>query len=297
VSRNGDRSGGRRAPRSGARPGPRNGAVNGERWGDRSGCRPAILLFGQRARARALARQAVPRRGSCRLVSVRSAEEFATVFRSTLVDGALIDVGGATEETWRATALATEFPSVPFFAILPLRLTDGPALARCAELELSDVLIDGVDDAVTAAYLGPRLFSARFEAGLREPPAILSLATPLQREAWRHIVARSGRAVRTTELARALGVTREHLSRTFSAEGAPNLKRVIDLVRLLAAAELAKNPGYDIRDVAHVLGFASSSHLSSCAQRLVGTRPSSLARLRSKDLLERFAQGRGRSRA
>jgi AraC-like DNA-binding protein len=92
-------------------------------------------------------------------------------------------------------------------------------------------------------------------------------------------------------------VTREHLSRTFSADGAPNLKRVIDLVRLLSAAELAKNPGYDIRDVAGILDFASSSHLSSTAQRVVGTRPASLARLRSVDLIQRFTRGHGRSRS
>ena len=97
-------------------------------------------------------------------------------------------------------------------------------------------------------------------------------------------------------LAKHLGVTREHLSRTFAAEGAPNLKRVIDLVRLLAAAELAKNPGYDIRDVARVLGFASSSHLAVAAGRISGTRPASLTRLRTVDLIERFAHGRSRSR-
>lgn len=228
---------------------------------------------------------------------VRSVDELIAAFRSTLIDAALVDVGNGGEEAWRAIALAAEFPSTPFFAILPLRLTEAPVLSRCAEHELTDVLIDGIDDSVAAAYIGPRLFSVRFEASLREPPDALALATPLQRDVWRHIVARAGRAVRTTELASALGVTREHLSRTFSADGAPNLKRVIDLVRLLAAAELAKNPGYDIRDVAHVLGFASSSHLSSCAQRLVGRRPSSLTRLRTRDLLERFAQGRGRSRA
>ena len=274
-----------------------NGSRNGERNGNGAAAPPGVVLFGHRSRARSLARRAVPRRrGGARLISVRTADEFAAAFRATLVDAALIDVGGATDETWRATALAAEFPSVPFFAILPLRLRDAAALARCAELELSDVLIEGVDDAVAEAYLGPRLFSVRFGAALRDPPVALSLATPLQRATWRHIVAHAGRAVRTTELARSLGVTREHLSRSFSADGAPNLKRVIDLVRLLAAAELAKNPGYDIRDVAHVLGFASSSHLSSCAQRLVGTRPSSLARLRTRDLLERFAQGRGRSR-
>ena len=98
-------------------------------------------------------------------------------------------------------------------------------------------------------------------------------------------------------LAAAIGVTREHLSRTFAAAGAPNLKRVIDLVRLIATAELAKNPGYDIGDVARILGFASSSHLSSTAQRVVGTRPASLSRLRAVDLVERFAQGRFRSRS
>ena len=102
--------------------------------------------------------------------------------------------------------------------------------------------------------------------------------------------------MRTQLLADALGVTREHLSRTFAADDAPNLKRVIDLVRLIAAAELAKTPGYDVRDVAAVLDFASSSHLSSTAQRVVGTKPASLSRLRAVDLVDRFTKGHGRSR-
>jgi AraC-like DNA-binding protein len=103
--------------------------------------------------------------------------------------------------------------------------------------------------------------------------------------------------VRTDALALAVGVTREHLSRAFADDDGPNIKRVIDLVRLLAAAELSKNPGYDVGDVASVLEFASSSHLSTTSQRVVGTRPLSLARLRSVDLIERFIQGRGRSRS
>lgn len=91
-------------------------------------------------------------------------------------------------------------------------------------------------------------------------------------------------------------MSREHLSRNFSGLGSPNLKRVIDLVRMIAAAELAKNPGLDIRDIAHILGFASSSHLAVTAQRVLGTRPASLSRLRTVDLIERFVQGRTRSR-
>ena len=101
--------------------------------------------------------------------------------------------------------------------------------------------------------------------------------------------------MRTDAVAVALGVTREHLSRSFSAEGAPNLKRVIDLVRLVAAAELAKNPGYDLADVANVLEFASPSHLASTSQRVAGIRAASLTRLRTQDLLARFRQGRSRS--
>lgn len=265
------------------------------RNGARAAAGPTLLVLGQRARVRSLARTLLPRRRA-RVLFLHSLEELTVAFRSSLVEAALIDVAAPTEETWRAGALATEFPSVPFFAVLPLRASDATTLGRCAELELADVLVDGIDDAIAPSLLAPHLFSARFESTLRDPPPLLALQSPVQRETWRRIVAHSGRSVRTTSLAESMGMTREHLSRTFAAGGAPNLKRVIDLVRLIAAAELAKNPGYDVRDVATVLGFASSSHLSSCALRLVGTRPTSLARLRTADLLERFAQGRGRSR-
>jgi transcriptional regulator GlxA family with amidase domain len=131
---------------------------------------------------------------------------------------------------------------------------------------------------------------------LGEPPPSLALTTPLQRSAWEVVIAHSGRPVTTTSLAKALGLSREHLSRNFAKPGAPNLKRVIDLVRLVAAAELAKNPGHDIRDIARILDFASSSHLAVTAQSIFGTRPASLARLRTTDLIDRFAQGRTRSR-
>ena len=107
---------------------------------------------------------------------------------------------------------------------------------------------------------------------------------------WQSVVKRAGRPVRTDQLAKELSVSREHLSRSFATGQAPTLKKVIDLVRVLAAAELSKNSGYDVRDVAEVLGFASSSHLSSTTQRLVGAKASSLSRLRAMDLLERFSR-------
>ena len=256
---------------------------------------PVVVLFATRERARALMRGSFPRRRA-RLVLTRTPEALDSAFRGSLVDAAIIDLAGAQDETWRAAALAREFPSVPFFGLTSLRAAEAPALAQCATLDFADVLVESVDDSMMRDLVLRHAFSTRFNTALSEPPSALGLETPLQRATWRSIVAWSGRPVRTQLLADAIGVTREHLSRTFAASGAPNLKRVIDLVRLIAAAELAKNPGYDVRDVAAVLDFASSSHLSSTAQRVVGMKPASLARLRAVDLIDRFTKGHGRSR-
>jgi AraC-like DNA-binding protein len=256
---------------------------------------PAVVLYSSRERARAVARAAFPRRRA-RLLLAKTPEELEQTFRSSLVDATIIDLAGSGEDTWKAARLAREFPSVPFFGLTTLRASESPALAQCAALDFADVLVESVDDTVLRHLVLRQAFSTRFAIALYDPPEALALSTPLQQQAWRAIVGWAGRPVRTQLLADALKVTREHLSRTFAAEGAPNLKRVIDLVRLIAAAELAKNPGYDVRDIAEVLDFASSSHLSSTAQRIVGTKPTSLARLRAVDLVERFTRGHGRSR-
>lgn len=256
---------------------------------------PVVVLHTTRERARSAMRAALPRR-RVRLLLARTPAELEASFRTELVDAAIVDLASANDETWRAAGLALEFPSVPFFGLLALRAVEATTLAQCVTLDFADVLVETVDDALCRELVIRSGYSARFARALHDPPAPLELDTPLQQAAWRGIVAWGGRPVRTQHLADALGVTREHLSRTFAADGSPNLKRVIDLVRLISAAELAKNPGYDVRDVADVLDFASSSHLSSTAQRVVGTRPASLSRLRAVDLVERFTRGHRRSR-
>jgi AraC-like DNA-binding protein len=230
------------------------------------------------------------------MVLTRTIEDFETAFRTNLVDAAVVDLGGAQDETWRVASRAREYPSVPFFGLIALRTAEGPALAQCSTLEFADVLVDGVDDGAARELVQHISFSARFARALDEPPNALELDAPLQLAAWRFIVSHAGRPVRTSTLAHFLNVTREHLSRSFAAGGSPNLKRIIDLVRIVSAAELAKNPGYDLRDVANILGFASSSHLSSTAMRVIGTKPASLTRLRTVDLVDRFVKGHGRSR-
>ncbi len=255
-----------------------------------------IAVCATRDRARALARAAFPRR-RCRLALARNAAELEATFRETLVDAAVIDVHTPTDDSWHAVGLAAEFPSAPFFALTPLRPSDATIAARCAAADIADLVTEGVDDGVLRDLVLPRTFTARFTEALRSPPASLGLSGPLHLATWRFLVAHGGRSVRTDTIAAALGVTREHLSRAFSAGGSANLKRIIDLVRLMAAAELAKNPGYDVSDVARVLEYASSSHLSTTSQRIAGTKPASLARLRAVDLIDRFVKGRTRSRS
>lgn len=250
---------------------------------------PLVIAYTPRERTRAWVKRIGGKRLG-RLALARTVKEFSEIFHKDLVDAALVDVGAA-DGGERAAPLALEYPSVAFLGITSFRAADGPAIARCAELEFADVLVEGIDEGVARDLVARHCYSARFASALESPPALLSLGSALHHAAWRSIVAGGGRPVRTSELASSLGLTREHLSRSFGFGGAPSLKRLIDLVRLLSAAELAKNPGYDAADVARVLKFSSSAHLSLTTQRLIGRRASSLAAMRGVDVIERFGQG------
>lgn len=249
---------------------------------------PLVVAYAPRERTRAWAKRLVGKPAG-HLALARSVSEFAKAFRRELVDAALVDVGAA-DGCDEAAALALEYPTVAFLGLTAFRPSDGPAVARCAERDFADVIVEGVDTVVARGVLAARGYSGRFASALERPPDALSLGSPLHLAAWRFIVVRGGRPIRTSALASSLGVTREHLSRSFGTGGAPTLKRLIDLVRLLSAAELAKNPGYDVADVARVLRFSSSAHLSLTAQRLIGRRASSLAAMRGVDVIERFTR-------
>ncbi len=209
------------------------------------------------------------------------------MLRSELVDAVLVDLGGGKDDAWVAAGLAREFVSVPFVGVAPLRASEGGLLARCAALGLAELLVDGVDDAVVHSALTSLLFTPRFATLFRAPPPELGLGSALQRAAWSRVVEAGGRVSRTSQLATALGVTREHLSRSFG-RGAPPLKGVIDLVRLIVAAELARSPGYRVRDIAAVLGFATPSHLARSSARVAGCQPSVLAQRASAEIITHF---------
>ena len=249
---------------------------------------PLVVAYTPRDRTRAWVKRVLGK-SSGRLALARTFSEFAGAFHKGVVDAALVDMA-ATDGVDEAAGLALEYPSVAFMGLTSFRPSDAPAVARCAELEFADVLVEGVDEGVARDVVAERGYSGRFACALERPPEALSLTSTLQLAAWRFIIARAGRPVSTSMLASAMGLTREHLSRSFGGGATPTLKRLIDLVRLLSAAELAKNPGYDVVDVARILGFSSSAHLSLTAQRLIARRASSLAAMRGVDVVERFVR-------
>ena len=55
---------------------------------------PTLLLYAPRERARAFVRAAFPKR-KWKIVSARDVSEFREIFRTVLIDAALVDIGSA----------------------------------------------------------------------------------------------------------------------------------------------------------------------------------------------------------
>ena len=73
-------------------------------------------------------------------------------------------------------------------------------------------------------------------------------------------------------VAKQLGMSREHLSRSLRAAGAPGAKQLLELVRLLVVqAQLAE--GVPIAVASARLGFSSVSHLARTARVATGVTP------------------------
>lgn len=252
---------------------------------------PALLASRS---ARTALRRAVPR-GRARLLLCRSGAQLLRTMELGLTDAVVVDprLPGAAE---LLESCRERFPGVPRFVYAAFRPDDAELLARCVAGSGAGLLVEGVDDPLLGELLLPRTSSAWRGEALSGAPRLLRLTEPLQQKAWSEVLRRTGGRLRATEVARALRVSREHLSRQFGAGGAPNLKRVIDLARTATAADLLRNPGYSVRSVARILGFSSASHLAGSARRVAGVAPRQLAELGPPGVLANFLEGRTRSR-
>jgi AraC-like DNA-binding protein len=237
-------------------------------------------------------RRTLPR-GGPGLVSCRGLTSLRRVLDSRLVDAVVLGLTPALLP--ELAELRRQLPGVPVVAYAPFRPDDGELLLACRKHAVA-VAVEGVDDAVVGEMVVRASVTAERRRALADAPRILRLTEPLQRSAWSVLLGEVERPLRTSELARRLAVSREHLSRQFGAGGAPNLKRVIDLTRVACAAQLLANPGYSIPTVVRLLHFASSSHLSGTARRIANVSTGGLGALGPRGVLLAFVRGNTRSR-
>jgi len=253
---------------------------------------PLVPVCHPRREARRALQRGYPRRlGAVRCCGNPQAVE--RLLGARLVDAVVVDVKAAPE-VW--LAMPARFPRIPVFAFSAFRPDDGRLLADCQRAGFAGVLVEPVDHAVAGEWIARRTAQAARRRAFADAPRLLRLTDRLQLDAWEEVWRRVAAPTRTADLALALRVTREHLSRVFAAGGAPNLKRVIDLVRTACAADLLGNPGYSVGTVARILAYASPSHLAGAARRVTGVSPQELRGLGPRGGLVAFLKGRTRSR-
>lgn len=249
-------------------------------------------LLESRATVTAL-RRSLPRAGPG-VVVCRTPGALRVLLGRRIVEAVVFAPRPGLPEEW--ASLRTDFRAIPIVAYAPFRPDDGEALLECRRQGVAALAVEGVDDAVLGELVRRVSLVASRRRALTDAPRLLRLVEPLQRGVWDFLVGHVDRPVTTADLASRLGVSREHLSRQFGAGGAPNLKRVIDFLRIVVAAQLLQNPGYTSARVAGLLSFASSSHLGSTARRIAGVGAPELAHSTPEELLRRFVRGHTRSR-
>ncbi|HQR18812.1 MAG TPA: AraC family transcriptional regulator, partial [Gemmatimonadales bacterium] len=249
-------------------------------------------LLDARAAVTAL-RRSLPR-GGPGVVTCRTPAALRQLLHRRIVEAVVFAPRVGPPEEW--AALRADFPAIPIVVYAPFRPDDGELLTACRRQGVAGVAVEGVDDPVVGELVRRVSLAAGRRTALADAPRLLRLADPLQRTVWELIVDRADQPVATGAVAARLGVSREHLSRQFGAGGAPNLKRVIDFLRVVVAAQLLHNPGYTVARVAALLSFASSSHLGSTARRIAALGTADLPGMEPGILLGRFARGHTRSR-
>lgn len=254
---------------------------------------PAVVALTDGRTALAALRRSLPR-GGARVVACRTVEQVRAVLARRLTEAVLVSPRAVPAAT--LSALAKDFPAVPIIGFAAFRADDAELLHACAAVLRIPVAVEGVDDALLGELLARAGATALRRQLLADAPRLLRLRSELQREVWDLTLSLASAPIRVAQLARRLKMSREHLSREFALEAAPNLKRVIDLARVVTAAHLLQNPGCTASAAARMLGFASASHLGSTARRIAGSGAAGLTTLGPHGVLVAFARGRTRSR-
>jgi len=229
-----------------------------------------------------------------RVVACRSPAGLLRAYADRMLDAVVL--GLRALQGLDLDALRERYRGVPLILYGAVRPDTAGPIAALLEGPAAAAVVEGVDDPVVGDIVRRHGLGRAREQALTDAPRLLRLAEPVQLDAWRLVLREAGRPLRAGAVAARLGMSREHLSRQFGAGGAPNLKRVLDLMRVICAAQLLASPAYDARAAARILGFASASHLGTVARRVAGEGTARLAALGPRGVLAGFVRQGTRSR-
>ena len=102
---------------------------------------------------------------------------------------------------------------------------------------------------------------------------------PIVQQAKEYIHQHAHEPIRTGQLAQALGVSREYLSRTFKAVEGISLCAYIRDNRIKTAKKLLRHSERSILDISRYLGFSSQSHFTESFKAETGTTPQEYRRI------------------
>lgn len=244
-----------------------------------------LLVCSTRERPRHLLTRAFPR-GRAQIHVVRDADGISTALRTMLVDAIVVDLlpgNAAAAVGWRAVEHATHHAPIPAVGLVAARSLDPALLERLHQVGVSTVLIDGVDDALLRVLLQPVLLTTRFT--LRADVLLTAHQVgPMADAVWRTGVSHGGRLTSVSEVARLLGLSREHLARALRESGAPGPKQLLELVRLLMV-QMQLAAGVSVAVSAARLGYSSVSHLARAARTATGLTPRGWGGLTAEGLI------------
>jgi AraC-like DNA-binding protein len=216
------------------------------------------------------------------------------VIVTQLVDSMV--VGTRSHRSPAMVSIRSRFPAIPVVVYGTVKPDHGAQLLDLDGGRVQALLVEGIDDAVAGEVVARSGWLATRRQTLADVPRLLRLTEPLQRRAFDVLLSHAGGAAPTAAVAQRLRVSREHLSRQFGAGGAPNLKRVIDLLQVLAARDLVANPGFRLATVTTLLGWSNPRHLAVVVKRIFRLSLRDWRTATSPELIRRFLSGGGRSR-
>lgn len=156
-------------------------------------------------------------------------------------------------------------------------------LDRIVESELAftaaDVCIQLIEEAATVNDVICHAHASLYKLGDFIAEYRQRTYHPIVQQAKEYIHQHAHEPIRTGQLAQALGISREYLSRTFKAVEGISLRAYIRDSKIKTAEKLLRHSERSILDISRYLGFSSQSHFTESFKAETGTTPQEYRRI------------------